>query len=219
VIERIYRDAAHYPDWSRQAHLMVAPGVGVCESVSTNVGAIVSTPPQGPYVSLLAVEGDKIAHEEIFYDTRSLPPRKAPVQLFGSAPGPLDTARAAAATGAAVGDALANGDPSALRAVVPPHVLLYDTAQGHGVRGWKAVLRWWTNVPDVELRNEEPVAGAGWVVDRWTVRRVLTSGEEKTMPGATVMEVRRGEVVRMTLYYESPRVMPLQLRGGERVAQ
>jgi hypothetical protein len=107
------------------------------------------------------------------------------------------------AAGAAVGDAFANGDPAALRAVVSPDVLFNDTAQAHGAKGWKVVLRWWTNVPDVELRNEEPIAGAGWVVDRWTVRQVLATGEEKTVPGATVMEVRRGKVIRMTLYYDA----------------
>ena len=203
VIEGIYRDAAPYLDWSKQAHLMAAAGVGVCEGVSANIGAIVSKPPRGPYLSLLAVEGDKIVHEEIFYDTRSLPPRKAPVKFCGSAPGPLDTASAAAATGAAVGDALANGDPSTLRAVVSPDVLFYDTTQAHGQRGWNAVLDWWARVPAVELENRRPIAGPGWAVDRWTIRRVLTTGEEKTMPGATVMEVRGGKVVRMTLYYDS----------------
>ena len=218
VIERIYRDAAPFLDWSKRVHLMAAPGEGVCEGVSTNIGAILSKPPRTPYVSLLAVEGDKIVHEEIFLDTGSLPPRKAPVKFCGSAPGPLDTARAAAAAGAAVGDAFANGDPSALRAVVSPDVLFYDTARAHGVRGWNAVLHWWTNVPDVELRNEVPVAGAGWVVDRWTVRKVIATGEEKTMPGATVMEVRGGKVVRMTLYYES-RDIPLQLRVSEGAVQ
>ena len=217
-IEGEYRGARSALDWSKQTHLMVAPGVGVCESTCANISSFMSQPPRTPYLSLLAVTGDKIVHEEIFLDTGSLPPKKAPVKFWGSAPGPRDTARAAAAAGAAVGRAFANGDPSALRAVVAPDVLFCDTAQAHGWKGVDAVLHWWANVPDVQLRNEEPVAGAGWVVDRWTVRQVLATGEEKTMPGATVMEVRGGKVVRMTLYYESLDI-PLQMRGGGKVVQ
>ena len=197
---------------------MTAPGVGVCESVSVNRGGWGDTPPRTPYVTLLAIDGDRIAREETFTDTRSLPPRKPPVESCGSPPGPRDTARAAAAAGAAVGDAFAHGDPAALRAVVAPDVLFYDTAQAHGVRGWTALLRWWTNVPDVELRNEQSFAGPGWVVDLWTVRQVLATGEEKTMPGATVMEMRGRKIVRMTLYYESQDV-PLQMRGSGMVVQ
>jgi hypothetical protein len=218
VIERIYRDAGTYLDWSRAVHLMAAPGVGVCEGVATNLGGSVNTPPRTPYVTLLAVDGDRIAREEIFTDTRSLPPRKSPVEFWRSPPGPRDTAHAAAAAGAAVGDAFANGDPAALRAVVSPDVLFYDTAQAHGLRGWTALLHWWTNVPDVELRNEQTIAGPGWAVDLWTVRQVLATGEEKATPGATVMEVRGGKVVRVTLYYES-RDVPLQIRGSGMVVQ
>ena len=113
---------------------MTAPGVGVCESVSVNRGGWGDTPPRTPYVTLLAIDGDRIAREETFTDTRSLPPRKPPVESCGSPPGPRDTARAAAAAGAAVGDAFAHGDPAALRAVVAPDVLFYDTAQAHGER-------------------------------------------------------------------------------------
>ena len=62
-------------------------------------------------------------------------------------------------------------------------MLFYSAAQARVPRGWNALLHWWTSVPAVELCNEEPIAGAGWVVDRWTVREVLTTGEEKTMRG------------------------------------
>ena len=41
------------------------------------------------------------------------------------------------------------------------------------------------------------------------VRRVFSTGVELALPGATVMEVRGGKVVRMTIYYNSS-VMRLQ---------
>ena len=37
----------------------------------------------------------------------------------------------------------------------------------------------------------------------WTVRWVYSTGVELALPGATVMEVRDGRVVRMTVYYDA----------------
>lgn len=203
AIARTYMEGGLYDDWSKNVHIMAAPGVGICEGVVTNKALSVYTNPSAPFVTLLAVDGDKVTHEEVFHDTRVAVER--PVQFYRSAPGPNDTAKVAGEVGAAVADAFAAADPAGLRSLhglTAPGVLFYDTAQGHGLRGWAAMLRWWTRLPAVEFESRRPIAGAGWTVVRWTARRV-TNGVERAVRGATVMEVRRGKIVRLTLYYNS----------------
>jgi hypothetical protein len=207
AIARIYREGGVSADWSKKAHIMAAPGVAVCEGMVTN--RAISVQPSAPFATLLAVDGDKVVHEEVFHDTGMAVDR--PVQFYGSAPGPKDTARVASQIGAAVGDAFAAADPAGLRALhglVAPGVLFYDTGQGHGVRGWAPLLRWWARLPAVVFESRRPIAGPGWAVVRWTARRVV-DGVERAVPGETVMEVHGGKIVRMTLYYNS-RVMSLR---------
>ena len=179
---------------------MAAPGVGVYEgTLLVRSPATYST----PSLAMLAVDGDKVLHEEIFLDTMPAPMSNRPVRFWGSPPGVHDTAVASARVGDTVGKAFAAADPASLRAVVAADVLFYDTAEPRARRGWRALLDWWASVPAVQLENRRPVAGPGWVVVGWTMRQALTPGDEETMPGATVMEVRGGKVVRMTLYYDS----------------
>jgi SnoaL-like domain len=193
-IESVYRDAATYSSWGK-GHVMAAPGVGVDEGLYTAYGTDAT-----PALSLLAVNGDKIVHEEIFInegDTQA-------VKQYGSAPGLKDTAKIAAKVGGAVGDAFATGDQASLKALVASDVLFRDTALPHDVQGWDALLAWWDKVPNgVQLKNKKPIAGPGWSVVRWTVRQAFSTGVELALPGATVMEVRNGHVVRMTVYYDS----------------
>ena len=195
-------------DWSKSIHVLDARGVALDEGVITlSTGATYSW----PFLVLLAVDGDKVVHEEVFHDCGPIfATKRGAVKFAPTAPGPGDTASAAARAAAAVGEAFATGDPAALRAVIAPGVEFYDTELAHGVRGWEAILAWWSRVPpDVELHNQEPIAGAGWAVQRWTMRQAPLTGVDKTMPGATVIEVRNGKVVRMTLYYNSA-VLKLQ---------
>jgi ketosteroid isomerase-like protein len=202
AIENIYRDSSAAADWSK-GHILAAPGVAAWEGVFTAVAFVSS--PSTPALDLLAVDRDKVAHEEIFQNEG--PSR--PVTFFSAAPGPDDTAAVAAKVAAAVGIALASGDQAALHALVASDVLFFDTTQPHGVRGWDALLAWWAKVPQVRLENKQPIVGKGWAVLRWTVREVFSTGVEVALPGATVMEVRDGKVVRMTLYYDS-KVLKLQ---------
>jgi hypothetical protein len=65
------------------------------------------------------------------------------------------------------------------------------------------------NTPTVEVENQKPFAGPGWAAVRWTIKQVFSTGVGLAIPGTTVMEVRDGKVVRMTLYYLSG-VMRLQ---------
>jgi ketosteroid isomerase-like protein len=197
AIAKVYRDVASECDWSK-SHVMVAPGVGVDEGVFTVYG---TTPT--PFVSLLALDGNKIAHEEIFLNDG----RGRPVTFYGTAPGTNDSAMAAARVGTAVAEAFAAGDEVALQELLAPDVVFYDTTQGRGARGTAAVDAWWAAVPDaVSFVNKKPLSGSGWAVLRWTARRVYSTGVELAMPGATVLEVRDGKVVRMTLYYNSKKV-------------
>jgi SnoaL-like domain len=195
-IAAVYRDVAGYADWSK-GHVFAAPGVAAAEGQFTVYGTS-ST----PYLTLLAADGDKIVHEEVYINDGDT----AAVKVYGAAPGPKDTAAVAAKVGAAVGDAFATGDHAALQALVAPDVMFRDVAQKQGVRGWDALLSWWDNVPTVTLTNKAPVAGRGWSVVRWTIRRDYSTGVQLAMPGATMMEVRDGKVVRMTVYYDSANI-------------
>lgn len=202
-IEGIMRDAGPSIDWSKRSHLLAAPGVGVYEGVMKNFDAypVAAT----PSLVLLAVDGNKVAHEEVFLNEGDV----SPVAYGTSTPGPKDTAKVAAKVCAAVGEAFATGDRGAMQALVAPDILFRDTAQKRGVRGWDAFLAWWDKTPTVEVQNKTPISGPGWAVGRWTLRQAFSTGAEVAMPGATVMEVRDGKVVRMTLYYDS-KVMRLQ---------
>ena len=67
------------------------------------------------------------------------------------------------------------------------------------MRGVDAVLAWQSSTTTVELKNQKPRAGPGWAATRWTIKQVFPTGVELAVPGVTVMEVRGGRVVRMTL--------------------
>lgn len=197
-----YAGAASSLDWSK-VHVLTAPGVAVDEGLLTAPGTGSTV-----FLTLLAVDGNKVVHEEVFLDDPGSQ-SKRPVVFARSAPGPKDNAKAAAEVASAVGDAFAAGDQDAIAGLVAPDALFYDTELQHGVRGVDALLGWQSKTPAVELTNQEPISGPGWAVVRWTVRAVYPTGVEVAMPGATVFEVRDGKVARMTLYYDSE-VMRLQ---------
>ena len=196
-IEDTYREAATLFDWVK-LHTLAAPGVAADEGTLKSQGETSAT----VFLALLAVDGTKVVHEEVFLDNPGSS-RKRPVVFAASAPGPKDTAKVAAEVATAIGDAFAAGDQTAIKELMAPDVLFYDTELLHGVRGVDKVLEWQSKTPAVELTNQEPMAGPGWAVARWTVRQVLPTGTEIAMPGATVLEVRDGKVARMTLYYDS----------------
>lgn len=197
TLEGTYRSAADSFDWYG-VHVLSAPGVAADEGTMKAEGTTTST----VSLALLAVDGNKVVHEEVFLDNPS-DFEKQRVTFATSAPGPKDTAKAAARVAAAVGDAFAIGDQAALQDLLAPDILFYDTELTHGVRGADAVLAWHSKTPAVEVTNQEPIAGPGWAVVRWTIRGADVSGIPVAMPGATVMEMRDGQVVRMTLYYDN----------------
>lgn len=197
AIAGTYRGAADSFDWSG-VHVLSAPGVAADEGRLKAEGSKSTT----VFLALLAVDGDKVVHEEVFLDNPS-EFAKQRVTFATSAPGSKDTAKAASQVATAVGDAFAAGDQAALRELLAPDIVFYDTELLHGVRGVDAVLAWQSRTPTVELTNQAPIAGPGWAVVRWTIRQTDATGVQVAVPGATVMEVRDGKVVRMTLYYDN----------------
>lgn len=209
-IQREHRRLAHERDrawsWSKVCHLLTGPGVAVCEGMSKGSNRHVDPPPDpAPYLVVFAVDGAKIAHEEVFSQGGG-----RPVTFYGSPPGPGDTVQVAAHVGAALGAAFATRDRAALQALLAPDVLFRDVTDRRGARGRDAVLTWWRAIAPakaVKIRDRAPIAGPGWAVVRWTARRFyktgyLPNGVDESRNGATVIEVRDGKVVRMTLYLE-----------------
>jgi len=197
TIEGTYRGAAGSFDW-RGVHVLSAPGVAADEGFLKAQGTTTST----VFLALLAADGDKLVHEEVFLDNPG-DFHKQRVVFVSSAPGPKDTAEAAAEAASMMSDAIATGDQDFIEFAIARDVLFYDTELLHGVRGSGAVLDWVSKMPDVAITNQEPMAGPGWAVVRWTARQVSPAGVEIATPGATVFEVRDGRVARMTLYYDS----------------
>jgi SnoaL-like domain len=205
-IQRTYRQGASDPDagwsWSERYQVLTAPGVAMCEGMfmGSREAAI-----WGPYLALLAVDGDRIAHEEVFLGDAG-----QPVTFCGSPPGPADTADVATEVATALGKALARRDGAALQPLLAGDVLFRDATIRHDVRGRDAVLSWLATVAPanvVKVKNRAPLVGPGWAVVRWTGRRsyknwYLPNGVDESRNGATVIEVRDGKVVRMTLYLE-----------------
>jgi SnoaL-like domain len=210
TIQREHGLLAHERDrawsWSKDYHLLTGPGVAVCEGMYRGSNRHVDQPPDpAPYLIVLAVDGDKIAHEEIFSQGAG-----RAVTFYGSPLGPGDTVQVAAHVGAALGAAFATRDRAALQALLAPDVLFRDVTDRRGTRGRDAALTWWDALApakDVKIKNRAPIAGPGWAVVRWTARRFwktgfIPKGVDESRNGATVIEVRDGKVVRMTLYLE-----------------
>ena len=199
AIAGLYRDAyASAFAWSPKYHVMAAPGVAIYE-VQLKTGATGST----PALALLAVDGNKIRHEQVFLNEGNT----GPVTFASSAPGAKDNAKVAAQV-AAKAAINSSGDMATLQTLIAPDMLFRDTSESLTVPG-SSWPEWRNHLPGaVTIESKKPIAGPGWAVVRWTARQV-GSTVEWAMPGATVMEVRRGRIVRMTLYYDST-VMRLQ---------
>ncbi len=195
AIEEFYRGGGDDVDWPQKHHIMVASGVGVDENFLTVDAVNAKT----PALALLAVDGDKIRHEEIFIN----PGDTSAVVFATSTAWPHDTAKAAADVCAQVGEAFKTGDRAAMQTLVSPDVLFRDVSLTKGTRGWSGLAAWWDKTPTLTVKNKTPIAGPGWAVGRWTVYQTFSNGFQVAMPGATVMEVRNGKVARMTLYYDS----------------
>jgi hypothetical protein len=214
AIERFWYDAYHEDPgiiavrrWSKDYHLLAAPGIAVYE------GARLSNDPDDDwrwYLALLAVDGDRISHEEVYFEGNGLEDRW-PMRFSATPPGPGDTAEVAAQVAAAVGKAFATRDRAALERLLAPNVIFPEIADRPGVSGRKALLGWWAmlaprRVAKIVVRDETPLAGPGWAVVRWTARRwvdkswLFPDGFLVSANMATVIEVRGGKIMRIVPY-------------------
>jgi ketosteroid isomerase-like protein len=177
----------------------VTPGVAAYEGLFAQSG-------QKPTAALdlLAVSDGKIGHEEIYLDT-SGSRAASPVTQWPSAPTAADTVARTTKTAMAFADA-ATGNTLKIGLLLADDVLFYDTAQKRERHGATALLRWWSGRTAWTPANRPQdglVVGRGWAAIRWTATGGQASTDDITMPSATVLEIRSGKVVRMTLYYDS----------------
>jgi ketosteroid isomerase-like protein len=199
AVKDVYVGAAPDSAWTA-GHALVTPGVAAYEGLFTQSG-------QEPTAALdlLAVSGGRIAHEEIYLDTSgSL--AATPVTQWPSAPTFADTVARTKKTATAFADAVSVSSTLKMGLLLADDVLFYDTAQKRERRGATALLRWWSGRTAWTSSNKLQdglVVGRGWAAIRWTATGGQTSTDDITMPSATVLEIRSGKVVRMTLYYDS----------------
>jgi hypothetical protein len=198
AIKEVYAGAAPDSDWTA-GHTLSTSGVAAWEGLFTKG--------QTPTVALdlVAVSGDRIGHEEIYLDT-SGGRRAEPVTQWPSPPASTDTVARTSKTAKAFVDAVTESGTLKLGLLLADDVLFYDTAQKREQRGATALLRWWGGraAAIIEPRPDGGlIVGPGWAAVRWTATGGQTSTEGITMPGAAVLEIRSGKVVRMTLYYDS----------------
>jgi hypothetical protein len=201
------RVGASWWHWSKGYHLLLAPGLAVYEGMFTDSLGEYSMPD----LMLLAVDGGKITHQEIFLAGNGLTGDR-PETFYDAAPGPEDTAEVAGQVGAAVGEAFATRDRAALEALLAPDVLVRGAAEGLGAAGQYALLTWFDTVGPstvVKIKNQAPIAAPGWAVVHWTARRLyggnafFPNGISEPANMATVIEVRGGKVVRLMVYGDS----------------
>lgn len=205
AVRDVYVGAAPDSTWT-VGHALVSPGVvayeGLFESGDQKPTAV---------LDLLAVSGGKVSHEEVYLDTSG--GRSAePVTQWPSAPTSADTVARTKRTARAFAEA-ATGNTLKIGLLLADDVLFYDTAQKRERRGATALLRWWGGRTAWAYANRPTdglIVGPGWAAVRWTATGGQTSTDDITMPGAMVLEIRSGKVVRMTLYYDAA-TMPLHL--------
>jgi hypothetical protein len=199
AVKRVYVGASPDSTWTA-GHALVTPGVAAYEGLFAQ-----SAQKPTAALDLLAVSGGKVSHEEVFLDTSGSRAAE-PVTQWPSPPTAADTVARTKKTATAFVDALAASGTLEMGLLLADDVLFYDTAQKRERRSATALLRWWTSQAFVTYENRPQdglIVGPGWAAMRWTATGGQTSTEGITMPGVTVLEIRSGKVVRMTLYYDS----------------
>jgi SnoaL-like domain len=205
AVKQMYCGAPGSTDEWGPGHILVRPGVAALEEqFSPAPGAVLTS------LDLLAVSGGKIVHEEVFYNAAQ--DEATPVTPWPTAPGPGDTAAATKQTAGAFSRAMAAADLTTMGRLLAPDVLFYDVADTRARQGSGLFATWWNSLRPVtfqDMPHAPLTVGDGWAVARWTATG--TGAYMYTMmPGATVYEVRNGEIVRLTLYYEAG-ALPLHL--------
>ena len=199
AVKQLYSGAPGSTDEWGPGHILLRPGVAALEvQFSPGPGAVLTA------LSLLAVSGGKIVHQEVFYNPA--PGEAKPVTPWPKAPGPADTAATTRQTAAAFSRAMVAADPATMRRLLAPDLLFRDTANKRGQRGAEAFATWWNSLRPVtfqDMPHAPLIVGDGWAVARWTATGTEAYMPYSIMPGATVYEVRGGKIVRLTIYHDS----------------
>ena len=196
--------------WSPAAKTYLAPGVAVI------AGAVMDDPDDAtmvvPYVDMLAVSDGEITHEEILGDPHETGVFTKGWKATTAAAGADDTAKEARAVADTVREVLSRtGDFAALEKVYDPDIVFLDTSTDGPLRGVDAVLAWHegttrivgvAGVESLTVAIEPPIVGPGWAVPRTRTDGTIVM-DAFSVPGAIVMDVRDGKVVRMKVYYDS----------------
>ena len=199
AVKAVYTNAAPGSSWTA-GHQFVAPGVAAWEGLYAGSGQKAS-----PALDLLAVSGGRVTREDVYLDA-SGGERAAPVAQWPSPPARTDTIARTKKTAEAFADAMTDSGTLRLGRLLADDLLFYDTAQNRPQRGATALLLWWNSRTFAIAKPKADhgvIAGRGWAAVRWTATGGQTSTDEIAMPGVTVLEIRDGKVVRMTLYYDS----------------
>jgi ketosteroid isomerase-like protein len=163
-----------------------------------------------PYIDFLAVSDGKVVQDEVYGDPHvTETPTKGAPDGADDLPelGEKDTAERSAAVALKFSEIISqSGDYPALRKLCAPDVVALDTSQRRPLRGVDAVIAWHkrtTRIPGADsVTVEPPIAGRGWAALRVTVNGISTAGTGH-MPGAILLDIRNGKIVRVIHYYDS----------------
>ena len=198
AVRALYEEEAPLGAW-QAGNVLVGPGVVAYE------GQFLQTGFSSAALDLLAVSGGKIVHEEVFLDSPSSI-EAMPVTPWATPPASGDTIAQTTKTAAAFIQAVDAQDTPAIQALLAGDVLFYDTALKHEHSGQAQVMNWWGTMNPVAFQSVQAtsmIVGPGWAVARWTATGTDADTSGVIVPGATVMEIRDGKVVRLALYYDS----------------
>jgi len=188
----------------------VAPGA-VVYTVSNWWGAYAY---EIPYIDFLAVSDGKVVQDEVYGDPHVTEIATAGVpdgaETWPPRPGAKDTEERSAAVALKFSEIISQtGDYAALRKLYELYardVVALDTSQRRPLRGVDAVIAWHkrtTKIPGADsLTVEPPIAGRGWAALRVTVNGISSAGTGH-MPGAILLDIRNGKIVRVVHYYNS----------------
>jgi ketosteroid isomerase-like protein len=199
AVKSVYTGAAPESSWTA-GHALVTTGVAAYEGLFAQSGLRPTAA-----LDLLAVSGDKVEHEDVYLDLSGGRAAEAVTQ-WPSPPAPTDTVARTKKTATAFVDAMTDSGTLQLGLLLADDVLFYDTAQKRQQRGATELLTWWGGraAALIEPQTENSlVVGPGWAAVRWVGTGAQSSTDDVTMPGAAMLEIRGGKVVRMTLYYDS----------------
>jgi ketosteroid isomerase-like protein len=155
-------------------------------------------------ITVLQIRDGKIVTESWYYQDPSTLPGGKPLEPkpLTSAPGPADTA-AAEAVALKYAAALQAKDAAALAALSAPKIAFMDTASSTVGGSPPDVQTHYAEIFDRALAGSaftrlRYACGRGWAAVIWTASGGGVDGE-----GATMLEIRDGNIARETLYYSS----------------